>query len=1365
MWTCARFRSAIGSASLLVALCAARGLAFDGPWPVRLNPFHSTPDPTSPLPLSEIANEIDRVSDAIRDDGVVVIKQPDVYSQSRLTRYRREFEDQMAKELDQFQFVLSARVNRLDAATLSQSTSLGAALAPTGTTTVNAPTVALPNAGPLPTPIDFSKTAFAGVTANQGAGGLGVEPTIYLDEKKRFLDHLNEIRRINMGPDQNDSSGYGLYLIRLPVSITPGERTLQGHGADLSVRLEHEFSPDFLPSTVRNLVVNDLVSQLGPVVFEVLRSDALKDSPDLLELRESKRRLEAQLDRSKQSIAEHFARALAERVRAQLGDLAAFSRQSETDRAARLQAEVRKAVGNDLANDLGSFIFRGRDRLNPLTLTDLTDQERSIVARRLDVLAIALDAMTARLERGSLARLKETADLIRPTGPYIASIAAAIRSGEPVDFPTLLGTVRNAIRLVAQPLIFGGSTDPHRPQAQYDLLVALIVGFYETVLQDDVGALDDAFEVEPSVRARLTRPFARDRSELARIDRFLAAFPALVSNLPSTRNPKQQYPIPPQEMPGVLLPDNIVVLAQGAARAQLPRTVRETDVRNWLRQSLYAAFDVMSKGQGAHGVPYVPPLLDPSFMDRILAAYEHRQFGAGANPGETLELLYDELVMRLRTNFGNIVNTPIGAMCWAVAIDAVLLDTALREDAARAFQGNGRACPDFGALRFYVPTEPARAVFHEYVRLRWPIITFALDPVTNEQNIADSFTLQRDLQLALSYAFATGQINFNQVNTFRRQLQLTADTIALNRTITGYAHGNDIFGFRFTPRYQNPPNQKTNIGVVASLLISGGPGPNYGLKKSKLEAGQRELTAIVLAPTFMTRARLEVASNWFKLVDPEHLIVPTSRQIELGRRALAVREAYTRACDSHVYREADLRVLQAKIEMLEAMLPQQSRVTALPFENTATGFELFSEGAAALVPELAGFEGVDLLPAGKSARIFIFGKYFNILDSHVIVGGSALSKDNVTIISREVMEVTLPSDAVPTVVKDGKSYLEIHVATPNGISNRLLVPVDVPPAITAPPPAVPHGYSLLTREAAITFIVTPGARFQARVAPDFARIAIQDSDASVAKELTVTFALPLIDNLTIPNTSVKATYSHGQGAYLAPLKDLGDHIASSLDVAGIAIQDLPKDLVSKPIWVTPIVSDPNTAVPAVLSEALKLSLRFELQSPPPAAPSPAVDRQAIVPGPHPAGRPREELPEALPPAPEVAPGLPRSALRGTIERPRSAIEARPVSYVFQGPTDGAPPSEIGPATGPNPPLPIAPIDPAQPVAAAQRAIDEVGRLHSVASQAAREAVTALPAPNVNVFPPSVVVVTPQETKEPPKHHDARRGLFDRLLRR
>ena len=168
----------------------------------------------------------------------------------------------------------------------------------------------------------------------------------------------------------------------------------------------------------------------------------------------------------------------------------------------------------------------------------------------------------------------------------------------------------------------------------------------------------------------------------------------------------------------------------------------------------------------------------------------------------------------------------------------MLLDAALREDVHKVLSDKGASCPDLSGLRFYIPTTAeVHTTFQEYVRLKWPILTFALDPVVDQQNLADSANLKRDLQLAVAFAFSTGQINFNQANSFRRQIEQQSDTIALNRTVVAYAHGDNMFGFRFSPRFQNPPNQRTNFGVIASQLISGGPGPDYGTEEEQAGAG------------------------------------------------------------------------------------------------------------------------------------------------------------------------------------------------------------------------------------------------------------------------------------------------------------------------------------------------------------------------------------------------------------------------------------------------------------------------------------------------------------------------------------------------
>ena len=1047
-----RVRAAVATlatASLFLVAATTVCPAGDGPWTSRLKAHHGEDPQPGPPTVGDLATRIDCVADAIRNDGLVVIKQPDVYSQARLTRYRKEFETEMSKDLNNFQLILSARVNRLDSATTTSTTTLGAALGPKGSTSVAVPTpMAIPTQ-PEMKPIDFSKTAFNEVKVGQKEGSLGVEPTIYLEEKRRFLEHLNEIRRISLGPDQNDASGYGLYLLRFPVSITPGEKTLEGHGADLSLRVEHEFGPDFLPSSIRNLVVNDLVSQLGPEIYEILRSGVLDGKPSILELRANIPKLTAERDRLIALIAGNFAHKLAE----ELNQLTVkITDEQVAEKIKGLQALMPnlddKALKNRALGELKMKLLQDDQaaRLLRYILRDST----AIVATMSDGDPLVRESVAGRVEavRNVAIRLDKNLALNDGRHEYFAgaidkleTIVNELKKGEVLD-DVLRQDVESDVETFIIPLAFDSARVAIRTNRAQ--LVPFFTDLYKWALPDDVKLLDDYLKTPESSQTLVTQPYAKTRVDLVLLEREITELPTKLSNLPSTRNPKQMYPVPNSDMPDIFLRENLVILAQEAMKGQFSKTPRETEVRNWLRQSLYNAFDVMSKGRSRPDIPATPILLDTEFVDRIHTAVVQRQFEPGANPGETLQGQFNELVGRLTATYGNVSNRPLAALCWAIAVDSGLLDESLREDVVRTFQAQGQACPDLAGTRFYMPTPEAREVFAEYVKLRWPIVTFALDPVTDQQNIADSFSMQRDLQLALSFAFATGQINFNQMNTFRRQIQLTADTIALNRTVTAYAHGNDIFGFRFTPRYQNPPNQKTNIGVIASQLISGGPGPNYGVKKSKLEAGQRELTAVMLMPTFMPTVRMEVASNWFKLVDPEHPIVPTRRMMELGREVVAVRQAFATACNSHAYRASDIRVLQAKIEMLEAMLPQQSRVVQLPFENTATGFELFSEGVTALVPEIAGFEGVDEVHEGKQAHIFIFGKYFSVLESHVNVGGVALVNDEKTpqfnIISREVIEILLPTATFPTVTVDGKTYLEVHVATPNGISNRVLVP-------------------------------------------------------------------------------------------------------------------------------------------------------------------------------------------------------------------------------------------------------------------------------------------------------------------------------------
>src|SRR5262249_54554216 len=93
---------------------------------------------------------------------------------------------------------------------------------------------------------------------------------ITLDQRSRFLQHLQELRRINEGDDTADAPGYSLNLVRVPVSILPGKHTRKGHGAEITMTIAAQYGEELLPRTFRNLVMNDVKDMLGVYIFEAV---------------------------------------------------------------------------------------------------------------------------------------------------------------------------------------------------------------------------------------------------------------------------------------------------------------------------------------------------------------------------------------------------------------------------------------------------------------------------------------------------------------------------------------------------------------------------------------------------------------------------------------------------------------------------------------------------------------------------------------------------------------------------------------------------------------------------------------------------------------------------------------------------------------------------------------------------------------------------------------------------------------------------------------------------------------------------------------------------------------------------------------
>jgi len=250
------------------------------------------PENAEVISVHQLACLIDHLDKSLFCRGQVVVKNPDVWGQNRLTQYRAEYEDSMKGQLNSFEIILNGYQRRADLAALTSATSVGASVGPrisnsrnvsTTTTSTPAQSPTIPSAVGLlganglaanantligtMSPLFMPSNLTALALANKGATpGIGIEPTVLLDERSNFLNHLHQLRRNSTGDDQSDLPGYGLYLVRMPVSILPGDQSIKGKGAVVTVRAKHNLTPDLLANTFRNVVILDTAYQLMDAV-------------------------------------------------------------------------------------------------------------------------------------------------------------------------------------------------------------------------------------------------------------------------------------------------------------------------------------------------------------------------------------------------------------------------------------------------------------------------------------------------------------------------------------------------------------------------------------------------------------------------------------------------------------------------------------------------------------------------------------------------------------------------------------------------------------------------------------------------------------------------------------------------------------------------------------------------------------------------------------------------------------------------------------------------------------------------------------------------------------------------------------------
>lgn len=581
--------------------------------------------------------------------------------------------------------------------------------------------------------------------------------------------------------------------------------------------------------------------------------------------------------------------------------------------------------------------------------------------------------------------------------------------------------------------------------------------------------------------------------------KFLAArIPTLTpSPAPAVKTRRARMPLPFSQLADVSGIRQIAILIRDthAALARHPANrpcIEYADVRRYLAEELEAAADFLARDRQRQLWEEMPgwhlaDLIRGRRIDElaVIRCHVFNRIGTGSDVESAIPPHGPGICCDDRLPTTPICRTTTAVLAWGILVESALLDERLIDDIRDAATGRqvvagGCAGPFYGPD----PSPEARAAFNDYVRCRWPIRVFALDPVTQEQKVEDTFSRQRELQVALAMAFASGQISAATMSRYARRIETDMATVALNKTAVSFSHGADTFGWRFYPRVQTPPT-RTSLAAFSETLC--GPAPDADLAQRKLEPGQRECTALVVVPSFVPMMTLDVRTGWFSLTHPGSTDQSMRQTMLLSRSVQAMRHSVA-ACSraAHLYRDGEVARLLRTVEQLDRRLPLQTLQAQIPVENTGGGFELFNTGVTDLAPELIGWYGAPGIDPDGTTQLFLIGRGFSVHDTTIIAGGKPVT---CTLISRDVLRAEIPAGVatlappplasasrgslaltaaveplpaprsapgpvIPAAPQaDGcvagcqevacqdREVVDIHLATPYGVSSHLLVPV------------------------------------------------------------------------------------------------------------------------------------------------------------------------------------------------------------------------------------------------------------------------------------------------------------------------------------
>ena len=402
------------------------------------------------------------------------------------------------------------------------------------------------------------------------------------------------------------------------------------------------------------------------------------------------------------------------------------------------------------------------------------------------------------------------------------------------------------------------------------------------------------------------------------------------------------------------------------------------ELRKWLVSYFNRMYDEMKERQLLTGPVY-------HFVPQAGAAYAR-----GDNAG----------LAKMRVGWDRMAGpgSELSSAGWMVIAQAAVLERQLK-DSIKDIKQSGHlplACDEATIDRAeFANTSPppesqTQELWSSFIQTQYPMHVFELDPNIDEQNIYNAFSQRRELQLAIAFAVANGNLRADQAMKYSRQMALDMATIDLNRTQVGFAHENDTFGWYFYPRVQAIDPEHSTFASCFKTLFCGGFTRDDELRQRRLEPGIRECEVLVVMPNFVPELKLDITTNWEKLTRPGQSKLDYNEMIDMGAQVECVKHRAMNVSDAHCYRPGDYERLVSRVEQLEKMLPLQTYSVTVPYQYDLPGSQLFDKGAASLNPEITGYYGLSWIKRGSPtvAQFFLTGHHFHPTRTHVIIGGT-----------------------------------------------------------------------------------------------------------------------------------------------------------------------------------------------------------------------------------------------------------------------------------------------------------------------------------------------------------------------------------------